>query len=246
MKFIVPFALFIVVGFILAAGCITMTNRNSVNLTNAPSFTPASNLSNPVLNKSMNETANNTTISKGSLRVSISGISYPGNLPVVLDNEPAGMVKSTKPLYLMVSEGNHTVMVCVGSVCEQETVVTKFGRYVDVDFSERLQRDVEFPNPTARPTAKILEYYKNDDVVSVYVEFINPESADHTISVDLSVGYTYIDERSHVKLGDSAQAMTALSVKAGQKEIKRVDIYLANSDSIVSFDSPVIEELKVK
>jgi hypothetical protein len=246
MKFIVPFALFIFVGFILAAGCVSMTNKNSVNLTNAPSFTPVSNLSNPGLNKSMNETANNTTISKGSLRVSISGISYPGNLSVVLDNEPVGMVKSTKPLYLMVSEGNHTVMVCVGSVCEQETVVTKFGRYVDVDFSERLQRDVEFPNPTARPTAQILDYYKNDNVVSVYVEFINPETVDHTISVELSVGYTYIDGRSHVKLGDSAHAMTALFVKAGQREIERVDIYLSNSDSLVSFDSPVIEELTIK
>ena len=246
MKLIVPFALFISVGIIMAAGCITTTNKNSVNLTTAVSFAPFSNTSDPFLNKSINETANITSRSEGSLRVSISGISYPANLSVVLDNENVGMVKPTKPLYLMVSEGNHTVMVCMGSVCEQENVMTRFGRYVNVDFSERLQRDVEFPNPTARPTAQILEYYKNDNVVSVYVEFINPESVDHTISVDLSVGYTYIDGRSHVKLGDSAQAMTAVSVKAGQRETKRVDVHLAGSDSIISFDNPVIEDLKVK
>ena len=246
MKLIVPFALFISVGFILATGCITTTNKNSVNLTTAVSFAPFSNTSDPFLNKSINETANITSRSEGSLRVSISGISYPANLSVVLDNENVGMVKPTKPLYLMVSEGNHTVMVCMGSVCEQENVMTRFGRYVNVDFSERLQRDVEFPNPTARPTAQILEYYKNDNIVSVYVEFINPESVDHTISVDLSVGYTYIDGRSHVKLGDSAQAMTAVSVKAGQRETKRVDVHLAGSDSIISFDNPVIEDLKVK
>ena len=246
MKLIVPFALFISVGIIMAAGCITTTNKNSVNLTTAVSFAPFSNTSDPALNKSINETANITSRSEGSLRVSISGISYPANLSVVLDNENVGMVKPTKPLYLMVSEGNHTVMVCMGSVCEQENVMTRFGRYVNVDFSERLQRDVEFPNPTARPTAQILEYYKNDNIVSVYVEFINPESVDHTISVDLSVGYTYIDGRSHVKLGDSAQAMTAVSVKAGQRETKRVDVHLAGSDSIISFDNPVIEDLKVK
>jgi hypothetical protein len=246
MKLLVPFAVFLSVGFVLAAGCLTMTNKNSANLTVAPSFVPFSNLSDPGLNTSMNETANNTNISKGSLRVSINGISYPANLSVVLDNETVGMVKPTKPLYLMVSEGNHTVRVCVGSVCEQENVITKFGRYVNVDFSERLQRDVEFPNPTARPTAQILDYYKNDNVVSVYVEFINPETVDHTISVELSVGYTYIDGRSHVKLGDSAHAMTALFVKAGQREIERVDLYLSNSDSLISFDSPVIEELTIK
>jgi len=246
MKFIVPIFLFISVGFILSAGCVTVTNKNSANLTTTPSFTPFSNQSDPGLNKSINETANITSISKGSIRVSISGILYPANLSVILDNETVGMVQPTKPLFLMVPEGNHTVMVCVGSICEQENVMTKFGRYVNVDFSERLQRDVEFPNPTARATAHILEYYKNDNIVSVYIEFINPESVDHTISVDLSVGYTYIEGRSHIKLGDSVQAMTAESVKAGQRKIKKVDMYLASSESIISFDCPVIEELKVK
>jgi hypothetical protein len=64
--------------------------------------------------------------------------------------------------------------------------------------------------------------------------------------VDLSVGYTYIDGRSRVKLGDSAQSKTALLVKAGQKETRRVDMNLANGDSLVSFGNPVIEDLKVK
>jgi hypothetical protein len=246
MKLIVPFILFMTVGFILAAGCVIMTNKNTVNATTAASFVPFSNTSDPGLNKTINATANITSKLKGSLRVSISGISYPANLSVVLDNETVGMVKPTTPLYLMVSEGDHTVIVCVSSVCEQENVTTRFGRYVTVDFSERLQRDVKFPNPTARPTARILEYYKNGNAISVDVEFINPESVDHTISVDLSIGYTYIDDRSHVKLGDSARAKTALFVKAGKRETKMVDMYLANSDSIISFDNPVIEELKVK
>jgi len=246
MKLIVPFALFMAVGFILAAGCVAMQNKNTVNATTAASFAPFSNISDPGLNKTINATANSTSELKGSLRVSISGILYPANLSVILDNETVGTVNPTTPLYLKVSEGNHTVMVCVSAVCEQENVMTRFGSYVTVDFSERLQRDVELPNPTARPTAQILEYYKNGDVVSVYIEFINPESVDHMISVDLSIGYTYIDGRSHVKLGDSTQAMTSLFVKAGQRETKRVDMYLAGSDSSISFENPVIKDLKVK
>jgi hypothetical protein len=246
MKLIVPFALFIVVGLILAAGCVVTKNEDTVNTTTAPSFAPFSNISDSGLNKTVNATANITSELKGSLRVSISGILYPVNLEVVLDNETVGTVKPSKPLYLMVSEGNHTVIVCVSSVCEREIVTTRFGSYVMVDFSERLQRDVEFPNPTARSTARILEYFKNGNSVSVYIEFINPESVDHTISVDLSIGYSYIDSRSHVKLGDSARAKTSLFVKAGQSETKRVDLYLASSDSIISFDNPVIEDLNVK
>ena len=168
MKLIVPFALFMAVGFILAAGCVAMTNKNTVNATTAASFAPFSNTSDPGLNKTINATANSSSKLKGSLRVSISGILYPANLSVVLDNETVGTVKPTTPLYLMVSEGNHTVMVCVSSVCEQENVMTRFGRYMTVDFSERLQKDVEFPNPTARPTAQILDYYKSGEFFEFY------------------------------------------------------------------------------
>ena len=246
MKLFVTFVLIMTVGFILVAGCVSMTNKNTVNATTAAGFTPFYNTSDPGLNKTINATANSTSELKGSLRVSISGISYPANISVVLDNETVGTVIPTKPLYLMISEGNHTVTVCVSSICEQETVTTRFGSYVTVDFSERLLRDVKFPDPNARPTARIREYYRNGDAVSVYVEFINPESVDHMISVDLSVGYTYIDGRSRVKLGDSAQSKTALLVKAGQKETRRVDMNLANGDSLISFGNPVIEDLKVK
>ena len=213
MKLIVPSALLLSVGLILAAGCVTPMGKSSVNLTTTPGFAPFSYPPDPGLNESINKTENNTSTSEGSLRVSISGISYPANVSVVLDNQTVGIVTPTKPLYMMISEGNHTVIACVGSVCEQENVTIGFGKYVNVDFSERLQRDVEFPDPSAQPSAQIIEYYKNGNVVSVYVDFNNPESDDHTMSADISVGYTYIDSRSHIKLGDSAQAMTVVSMK---------------------------------
>jgi len=246
MNLFVPCALVMAVGCILAAGCVAIPNKNTVNATITKGFVPFSNTSEPSITMAINTTTNSTPKLEGSLRVSISGISYPANLSVILDNETVGTVKPTMPLYLMVSEGNHTVMVCVRSVCKQENVITRFGKYVTVDFSERLQKDVEFPNPTARPTAQILEYYKNGNVVSVEVEFINPESVDHTISADISIGYTYIDDRSHVKFGDSAQAKTELFVKAEQRERKRVDMYFASGNSIMSFDNPVIDEIQVK
>jgi hypothetical protein len=179
------------------------------------------------------------------MRVSISGISYPANLSVVLDNETVGTVKPTTPLYLMISEGNHTVMVCVSSVCEQENVTTRFGKYVSVDFSERLLRDVEFPNPNARPTARILEYNKNGNAISVNVEFINPSTKDLLMSVDVSCGYSYIDDRTSIKMGDSARGMLVQNVKAGQRITESLDLYFASGHSL-SYGFPVIEELKVK
>ena len=245
MKLILPFALFMAVGFILAAGCVAMTNKNTVNATTAASFAPFSNTSNPGVNKTINVTANSTSTLKGSLRVSISGISYPANLSVVLDNETVGSVRPTTPLYLMVSEGNHTVMVCVGPVCEQENVMTVFGRYVTVDFSERLLKKVEFPKPDARPTARILEYSRNGNAIFVNVEFINPSAKDLLMTVEVRCGYNYIDDRTGIKMGDSARGIIVQNVKAGQRVTTSRDLYFASGHSL-SYDSPIIEELTVK
>ncbi len=100
MKLIVPYTLFMAVAFILAAGCVAMTNKNPVNATTAPGFAPFSNTSDPVLNHTINTTANTTPELKGSIRVSIGGLLYPANLSVILDNETAGTVNPSTPLYL--------------------------------------------------------------------------------------------------------------------------------------------------
>jgi hypothetical protein len=226
MKPIVPFTLFMVMGFTLAAGCVALTNK---------SMNPFSNTTG-----AFNDTADSTSKLKGSLSVSIAGFTYPENLSVVLDNESIGMVNPTTPFYTMVSEGNHTVMVCAGAICERENVTTKFGRYVIVDFSERLHRDTAI----ARPTARILDYYKNGNAVSVNIEFVNPSQKDHLMSVELSCGYSYIDDRTSIKKGDSARGRLAQYVKAGQRITASLDLYLTNGHNL-SYDFPEIEELKV-
>ena len=227
MKPIVPFTLFMVMGFTLAAGCIALTNK-SVN--------PFSNTTG-----TFNDTADSTSKLKGSLSVSIAGFAYPENLSVVLDNESVGMVNPTTPFYTMVPEGNHTVMVCAGSICERANVTTKFGRYVIVDFSEGLHRDTAI----ARPTARILDYYKNGNSVSVNVEFVNPSPKDHLMSVELSCGYSYIDDQTSIKKGESARGRLEQYVRAGQRITASLDLYLTNGHNL-SYDFPEIEELKVE
>ena len=240
MKPIVPFALFIAVGFILAAGCVAPTNNGTVNATTAAPFAPITITSDTGLNKTINATTNNASEVKGSLKVSISGISSPENLSVILDNETVGTVTPTTPLYLMVSEGNHTVMVCKNLVCKQENVTTIFGRYVTVDFSKQLQQDVEFPNPTAR----ILDYYKNGNIISVNVEFINPSTKDLLMSVVVSCRYTYIDDRTLIKIEDTSTDISEQYVSAGQRITERQNLYLG-TDNILNYDRPVIKELTI-
>jgi hypothetical protein len=229
MKLIVPFVLFIAVGFILAAGCVATTNKNTVN---SSSNTTDSNL---------NATPNITSKLKGSLVVSVAGFSYPTNLSVILDNQTVGMVNPSTSLYLMVSEGNHTIGVCADFVCEQENVTIRFGRYVTIDFSERLHRDVVIMQPTAR----VLECYKNGNALSVDIEFINPSRKDLQMSVVVSCGYSYIDARTGIKMGDSTRGTLVQNVKAGERITKGLYFNLVNGNSL-SYSYPIIEELKVK
>ena len=229
MKLIVPFALFIVVGFILAAACITIKNKNPMNS------------SSNATDSSLNVTPNITSMLKGSLIVSVTGFSYPTNLSVFLDNQTVGMVNPSNPLYLMVSEGNHTIGLCADFVCEQENVTIRFGRYVTVDFSERLHRDVVIMQPTAR----ILECYTNGKALSVNIEFINPSRKDLQMSVVVSCGYSYIDARTGIKMGDSTRGTLVQNVKAGQRITNALYLNLVKGNSL-SYSYPVIEEIKVK
>jgi hypothetical protein len=240
MKLVVPFVLFVAAGFIMAAGCLDQKNNVSVNATTAPVFT-LSNASETGLQTVINPTANISSELKGPLKVSVSGISYPENLSVVLDNKTVGIVNPTTPLYLMVSEGNHTVMVCRNSVCKQENVTTRFGNYVTVDFSKQLQTDVEFPNPTAQ----ILSYYKNGNVLSVNVEFFNPSTDDLQMSVVVSCRYTYIDDRTLIKVEDTATDISEQYVQAGQRTTQWSNLYF-DDENILNYDKPVIKELTVQ
>ena len=56
------------------------------------------------------------SIRQGPLMVSLGG--YNAELPVFIDNTSFGNVSTGKPLNVMMSEGSHTVRVCVGLVCE--------------------------------------------------------------------------------------------------------------------------------
>jgi len=230
MKPAVPFALFTALGLILATGCVATTDKNMVN---ASSDTKDSVIPAPA-------TPNSTSPLQGSLVVSVAGFSYPENLSVILDNLTVGTVNPTSSLYLMAPEGNHAIGVCADFVCVQENVTIRFGKYVTIDFSERLRNDVVIKQPTAR----ILECHKNGDHLSVMIEFINPSKKDLQMAGAVSCGYDYIDRRSGAKLGDSARSTFVQKVNAGQRITQGLDLNLVNGNSL-GYGFPVIEELKV-
>lgn len=241
MKNIVLISLIIIIGCVLATGCVGQlkqeTNETLNNKTATPTntFAPFSNTTN------MSNSTNSTNITietsglKGPLTVSIGG--WDASLPVLVDDQDVGTVTKVKPLNLMLDEGNHTVKVCAGTKCIEEVVTIKFAKQRTVDFEDRLIKELEFPNPTAR----INGYYTAGDQVSVTVEFINPSSKDLSMTAEVKCAYTYIESRSNNRVGGSAQSLVNAYVESGKRTTQTVNLYLVDGWSY-TYSIPVISE----
>jgi hypothetical protein len=222
--------LFLVVAGCLAAGCsgqMKPAAGNSSAVTPTYTFTQFSNGTTVTTVTTVANSSNSTFPSglKGLLKVSTG--SFIGEFPVSVDNASSGVVTTQRPLSLMIDEGNHTVEVCCGVVCEQENVTIKFGAQRIIDFSEQLKKDCEFSEPTVR----IAGYFMNGDQLTVNVEFINPTTKTLTMSAEISCGYSYIESRSNNRVGNFAQGFVFSSPNPGDRIIKTLNLDLASGNS---------------
>ena len=242
MKSIVLLTILLTIGCVLASGCIAQTKKDgNVSVSPTTTFTPFINATTvPGTNGTINATnATNVTKLKGPLRVSVSN--FNANLSVSIDNQTLGFVTAAKPLDLSLDEGNHSVKVCLGAICEQEYAVISFAKKSFIDFGDRFKKKVEFPNPTAR----ITDYYRDGNGVAVVVEFINPSSEDLYISAEASVGYSFIADRSGQRVGESARGKSTVRVVAGTRETDTLRLYFADGTTYI-FDPPQLLDVTVR
>ena len=235
-------SIILIVGCILVTGCVQIKQKTNepLNNTAAPinTFTPISNttyVSN--ISNLSNSTANPKL--KGLVKVTLD--TWVGEFPVSIDNVSAGVVKTARPLTLMVDEGNHTIAVCCGVVCERENVTIRFGEQRTIDFSERLKENCEFLEPTVR----IIGYSLNGDQITVNVEFINPTTRSLTMSAEVSCGYSYIESRSNNRIGNSSRGQVFSTVNAGDRVIKILNLNLASGYSY-DYEIPTITKILSK
>ena len=245
MKNIAILALLITIGCILASGCVAQTKKDPGNASVTPTntFAPFNNSSPvPGTNTTFNATnITNTSKLKGPLRVSIGSYPTDQRLPVLVDNQSVGVVTVGVPIDLMLSEGNHTVAVCVGVICPEKPVNIIFAKSVFLDFEDLLRAKAEF----SKPTVRILKSYKNAEGVSVDVEYINPTQKDLVMSAEIICGYTYIDYRTNIRMGDSVRSKASEWVEAGQRVTRTVSLDFAGGSSY-SYDEPFLGEITPK
>jgi hypothetical protein len=140
----------------------------------------------------------------------------------------------------MLDEGNHTIKVCVGVICEHEVIRIQFAKKTFVDFEGRLRAAVEFPEPTIR----LIDYYRDGDGVAVAIEFINPTTKDLFMSAEISVGYSFISSRTGQRVGESARGKTFLNVEAGDRVTDTLHIYFDDGTAYM-FDPPTLINVKI-
>jgi hypothetical protein len=126
-----------------------------------------------------------------------------------------------------VSEGNHTVKVCVGILCVKETVEVKFAKPLTIEFGERLKTVAEFSTPTVR----IVNTSQDGAKVTVDLEFFNPSKNDLTFTTIVQCAYSYIDPQTDWRTGNSKQITVTRSVKAGNRAKQSSDIWLSGGRS---------------
>jgi len=163
----------------------------------------------------------------GPLTVTIGG--YNSDLPVLIDNITVGNASQGRPLDLMVSEGNHTVKVCVGILCENETVAVQFAKPAYVDFEDRLKKIAEF----SKPTVRIVDTRQAGAKVSVDLEFINPSKDGLTFTTEVQVAYSYIDPTSKFRNGNAKRTTVTKWVQAGTRAKQSTDIWLDGGRSYI-------------
>jgi predicted proteasome-type protease len=175
------------------------------------------------------------SIRQGPLTVSLG--SYIADLPVFIDNTSAGNVSTGKPLNVMLSEGNHTVRVCVGLVCENEVVTIKFAQQSIVDFGERLKKSAEF----ATPTVRIVNYFVTGNRLVVDAEFINPGKTDLSMTTTIGVGYSYIDSGTRQRENQYGQYRFTRSVKAGNRTKQSLEMTLSGGSSTIASEPQIVD-----
>jgi hypothetical protein len=200
-------------------------------------------INNSIIISPMNQTVLNYTdrlkqdLPKGDLVVSIGG--FNAELPVFIDNISAGTASVGNPLTLKLNRGNHSVAVCAGKVCENETVQIRFAKQSFVDFGERLKEDVEFTVPTVRITSSFL----SGSTLMVGVDLINPDSKTHVISATISCVYSYSDSHN-MRHSDSAQNRISATVKPGENVTQNIQLSLPGGSNVIAND-PVVMDVTV-
>jgi len=175
------------------------------------------------------------SIRQGPLMVSLG--SYVAELPVFVDNISVGNVSTAKPLNMMLNEGSHTVRVCVGLICENESVEVKFAQQLSVDFGERLKRDAEFTTPTVR----ILNHFMTGNRLTVDAEFINPGRTDLTMTVTIGVGYSFIDSTTRQRENEYGQYRFTRTVRAGNRTKQSLEMTLSGGSSPIASEPTIVE-----
>jgi hypothetical protein len=141
----------------------------------------------------------------------------------------------------MIDEGNRSVKVCCGVTCERENVTIRFGKPRTVDFSEQMEKDCEFSEPSVR----IVDYFLSGDQLTVTVELVNPTTRTVTLSAEVRCWYSFIESRSNNRVAHSAGGQVVSTLNPGESTMQTLILRLANGSGYI-YEIPRISLVSAK
>ncbi|MDO9324393.1 MAG: hypothetical protein Q7T80_05470 [Methanoregula sp.] len=240
---------FLMIGIILVSGCASTGPTGTTSHTSVPTTTP---LVTPTLIQTITSIASLTTTSQplaaispqttqgtpvgATLKITLG--TYENEASVYADSVIVGNVSPGIPFTVRLSEGNHEIKVCKGTVCITQNVLTPFGKVTTIELGEKFNNAIK----SSVPSATIVNAVSGGDVIIANVEFSNPTQDDLFMTATVQGIYSYRDENGS---GNNPTIGTASGkVPAGGLAIFVAELPMRTKSNALSSAAPTIIDFK--
>jgi hypothetical protein len=237
----------LMIGILLVSGCTSTGSTSTTAQTSVPTNTPlvtttpiqtitsAVSLTPSQPSSILSQTTQVETL-KGTIKISLG--SYEKDASVYSDNVMVGNVTPGKPLTVQLTEGNHEIKVCQGTVCITQNVIATFGKVNTIDLGEQFNNAIK----SSVPSATIVNSVSGGDVLIVNVEFSNPTQDDLFMTAAIQGVYAYRNENGG---GNNPTMGTASGkVPAGGRTIFVAELPMMTKSNAYSSTAPTITDFK--
>ena len=221
--------LFVCIAVILTVGCTSQATPAPITTPVATSVaTPAPTTAVPVQTSAPVAIVTTTPAAANQPNgtLTLTAAAFGGKATVNIDGAESGILTQEPPFTMKLPEGNHTLKLCIRSVCLNENIQINAAKITSLDFGTRLVN----LETGSKPSATITLSQQAGHQLIVLVDFDNPTSEDLTMIATIQCVYSYGGGNSGVDQGMTAAiGVVKIDVPAGGKSFDTTTIELGDN-----------------
>jgi hypothetical protein len=243
---ITGFLVVLILGFLLISGCTSPTSQASApTVTPLVTSTPIQTTSAASLTTTAQPSATSPQTTQkaeagATLQISLGG--YDKDASIYADNMMVGNATPGTPFTVKLTDGNHEIKVCKGTVCVTRNVLTSFGKVTPLEIGEEFKNALK----ESEPSAKIINSVSSADAIIVNVEFSNPTQDDLFMTATVLCTYTYTATADEPGQGGRNPTMGTATAKvpAGGRVISNAELPMKSKSNSLAAAAPTITDFK--